>query len=182
MPVVLGILTEATTWLTTCGTDQWQVPLESRRSRVEQDAAAHTLFLVADRGIDVATVTVDEFADADFWQPADDPASALYVHRMAVRRSAAGRGIGSAMLDWAGRRACLRGRTRLRLDAWRTNHGLHVYYTNLGFEHVRDVEPPADRPRGSGMLFQRDAGYHDPLGPQIVQRWPVRRARSSRSR
>jgi hypothetical protein len=30
----------------------------------------------------VGTITVDEFADPEFWRPDDNPASALNLHRM----------------------------------------------------------------------------------------------------
>ena len=53
-----------------------------------------------DNGRIIATVTVDTFADPDFWGPDDDPGSALYVHRMIVARDHAGQGIGDELTQW----------------------------------------------------------------------------------
>jgi ribosomal protein S18 acetylase RimI-like enzyme len=95
---------------------------------------------------------VDEHADPEFWTPDDRPEAALYVHRMAVSRSVAGAGAGGEMLDWAARRAAQADKKLLRLDAWKTNAGLHGYYRGQGFKMVRLVDLPH---RQSGALFER---------------------------
>ncbi|MEU7909175.1 GNAT family N-acetyltransferase [Actinoplanes sp. NPDC049118] len=97
-------------------------------------------------------ITVDDYADPEFWTAQDDPDSALYVHRMVVDRVAGGNGVGGRLLDWAERLASSLGRTWLRLDAWRTNAPLHAYYQRQGFVPVRTVNLSH---RGSGALFQR---------------------------
>jgi GNAT superfamily N-acetyltransferase len=144
---VMSLLDEASIWLGEKGLDQG------------------TLHVVEHGPLLVATITVDGFADADFWKVEDDVLSGLYAHRMAVARREAGRRLGSAMLDWAGERALACGRTLLRLDAWVTNGALHTYYKNLGFEHVR-TEEVADR--GSGALFERAATLRLGQGPALV--------------
>lgn len=116
----------------------------------------------------IGTITVDELADTDFWRRSDRVKDALYVHRMAVSRQRAGEGIGSAMLNWAGRRALWTGRPKLRLDAWRTNDDLHKYYEKQGFRRLRTV--PVAR-RGSGELFERPAGLQVDERVRIGTRW-----------
>lgn len=169
--VVMALLAEATRWLGERGSDQWQNLEERRLLGVRRDTGEGTLFLVHDGTGPVGTITVDEMADADFWRGSDDVRSALYVHRMAVARARGGECIGSSMLDWAGRRAVEKGRTLLRLDAWRTNYDLHKYYVKQGFRHVRDVEPNPVDPRGSGALFERSAPVEMGEGPPIASRW-----------
>lgn len=71
---------------------------------------------------------------------------------MAVARTAAGQNIGARMLDWASFRAAQQGKELLRLDAWKTNPGLHRYYEGQGFTMVRLVDLPH---RQSGALFER---------------------------
>lgn len=66
----------------------------------------------------IATITLNAYADPEFWTAADDPDDALYVHRMAVARSASGQEIGSALLDWAARHVVDAEKKWLRLDAW----------------------------------------------------------------
>lgn len=164
---IMELLREVSRWLAGKDTDQWQCPdFEGRRAMaVETDLGYGTLFVVEHLGRIVATITVDEIADADFWRHEDDVSTALYVHRMAVARTRAGFGLGSAMLDWAAGRATDRGRSALRLDAWVTNTALHDYYENLGFKQLRTRLVPD---RGSGVLFERPAAYSCGLGPVLV--------------
>jgi GNAT superfamily N-acetyltransferase len=162
----MNLLREASGWLRLLGHDQWQDPGidKRRRFKLRMDIAERTVFVVEFEARIVATITVDTLADSDFWQRADAPRSALYAHRMAVTRSQAGRGLGSAMLDWAAGLAVARGRSWLRLDAWVTNDDLHLYYKGLEFDHLRTAYVPG---RGSGALFQRPATHRHGGGPVL---------------
>jgi GNAT superfamily N-acetyltransferase len=161
---VAAMWTEAGQWLATIGSDQWQYPARTERIGASI-AAGDECWLVEDAGGLVATLTLDGHADPEFWRPADDPGAALYVHRMVVRRAAAGAGLGSALLDWAGARAERAGRAWLRLDAWRTNARLRSYYERQGFALVRVVELAHRR---SGALYQRPAGVRLRRGPPLL--------------
>lgn len=149
---VQGILAEAAAWIATQGIEQWPeggFPEEQTARRIRQ-GSVHLAFV---SGEPVATITLDRWADPEFW---DEPNGECgYVHRLAVRRSWAGRGIGKALLDWAGWRVAQDGGKWVRLDCMRDNERLHDFYRRLGFEHVRDVELGH---RISGSLFQRPAG------------------------
>ncbi|MEV7187659.1 GNAT family N-acetyltransferase [Kitasatospora sp. NPDC093102] len=144
------LLIEASEWLASRGSDQWQFP--PRRDRVISAMERGECFLAYRDGEPVATMTVDDQADPEFWEPEDRPEDALYVHRMAVARKAAGRDVGGELLDWAVDRAAAAGKRFLRLDAWKTNPGLHRYYLGQGFSLVRVVDLPH---RPSGALFER---------------------------
>ncbi|MEU2059150.1 GNAT family N-acetyltransferase [Streptomyces sp. NPDC013455] len=148
---------EASRWLAGRGLDQWQYP--PRRWRMAEAIEAGDCYLAFQDGRAVATITVHERADPEWWRD-DDPACALYVHDLAVSRAAAGQGLGARLLDWAGALAARRGRRLLRLEAWKTNHQLHRYYLDQGFELLRIVDLPH---RNSGALFQRPAAA--PAGP-----------------
>jgi GNAT superfamily N-acetyltransferase len=162
---IMGLLDEAVEWLAGLGLDQWQDNRDRQRTHVETDLAEGTVFVVEHLDRVIATITVDQFADADFWRENDDIRDALYVHRMAVARDEAGIGLGSAMLDWAGGRAERFRRSWLRLDAWSTNDKLHFYYEQLGFTMVRNT--PVEG-RGSGALFARPAGYRHGGGLRLT--------------
>jgi GNAT superfamily N-acetyltransferase len=97
-------------------------------------------------------ITVDDYADPEFWTPEDQPDRALYVHRMVVDRSASGKNVGERLIDWAENLAKASGKEWLRLDAWSTNAPLHAYYKEQGFSPVRVLNLSH---RGSGALFQR---------------------------
>jgi GNAT superfamily N-acetyltransferase len=150
---VIDLLEDAKTWLGKQGSDQWQYAtnVEALRGSI----VAGECWLIVDETLGtVGTASLDENADPEFWVAEDQPSDALYVHRMIVRRSQAGRNLGGAILDWAADQAWHRGKRWLRLDAWRTNATLADYYRNQGFAWVRTVELPHRR---SGILFQRPA-------------------------
>ena len=140
-------------WLAENGSDQWAKNTEAKtRTNLRCSIERGECWLAQVEGAVVGMITVDEYADPEFWTEQDRPDDALYVHRMVVDRSAAGQGIGGKLLDWAESLADARGRRWLRLDAWRTNEPLHAYYQGQGFVPVRAVNLCH---RGSGALFQR---------------------------
>jgi GNAT superfamily N-acetyltransferase len=163
LDTIISLWTHAASWLESRGIDQWQYPPKSER--IAENISAGECWMVEEDGVAIATITVDDHADSDFWTPEEISEPALYVHRMVVRRDASNQGLGSAMLDWAGRRALKQGKNWLRLDAWKTNEGLHMYYQSQGFAHLRTIDLPT---RGSGALFQRASVYASGLGPRLV--------------
>jgi GNAT superfamily N-acetyltransferase len=156
---VMALYRRTQQWLAAKGSDQWQpkdgrndVLLERVRTNLSCSIERGECYVALRGDRVVGTITVDEFADPEFWRPTDDPGSALYLHRMIVDRSTAGAGVSDALLRLADDLAAKYGRPWLRLDAWRTNTPLHRYYQRQGFAHVRTVDLPH---RGSGALFQR---------------------------
>lgn len=147
---VVELWNEAKEWLASNGLDQWQYPVKMHNINKAIEAGACWL-VESPSGEAVATVTLDANADPSLWTPEDEPNQALYVHRLVVRRSAAGRSLGVEILDWAGLQARAAGRRFLRLDAWTNNVDLHDYYRSLGFRLLRVV----DHPSHSGALFER---------------------------
>ncbi|MFC8655623.1 GNAT family N-acetyltransferase [Streptomyces parvus] len=147
---VESLLREASAWLASRSIDQWQYP--PHRDRIAEALERGVCFLAFEDGKPIATIQVDDFADPEFWTTEDRPETALYVHRMALTRTASGAGIGGLLLDWASERASIQGKRWLRLDAWKDNQGLHRFYLNAGFTLIRVVDLPHRR---SGALFQR---------------------------
>ncbi|MEU4214234.1 GNAT family N-acetyltransferase [Actinoplanes sp. NPDC026623] len=154
--VLMEMYRAAQRWLASRGTDQWAVITDENTRDPLIESIERGECYVAQRGDQViGTVTVDENADPEFWTARDCPASALYVHRMVVERSASGQNVGGRLLDWAQQLADSSDKQWLRLDAWRTNTALHAYYARQGFSAVRVVELEH---RETGALFQRPAG------------------------
>jgi ribosomal protein S18 acetylase RimI-like enzyme len=152
------IYQDAQRWLAAQGSDQWAKNTASKIRDGLVGAIKRSECHVAEvDGKVVGMITVDGFADPEFWLPGDSPDSALYVHRMVINRGVSGRNVGGKLLDRAEELAASRGKAWLRLDAWRTNEKLHAYYRKQGFTHVRTVDLPH---RGSGALFQRRVSSH----------------------
>lgn len=162
---IAALWTRASEWLATTGTDQWQYPVRVHAIRGEV-AAGEVWVVRADDGRLIATVTLEDSDQSGLWQAGDQPERALYVHRLVVARSDRPAELGSSVLDWAGRRASAMGRDRLRLDAWTTNPGLHKYYLDHGFQHVRTVDKPDVV---SGVLFERAASVQLRRGPALAE-------------
>lgn len=178
LDTVVRLWDEAARWLASRGSDQWQYP--ARREAIARSiAAGDQCWLVEEDGRVIGTITVDDHADPEFWRPEDDPENALYLHRMVTIREVAGREIGSALLDWASRRAAGLGKQWVRLDAWRSNSELQRYYANRQFKHVRTVELPHRR---SGALFQRPSGATLGRGPTVEEDYDSRLRRAGPGR
>ena len=95
---------------------------------LRDDIAADGLYLVWQGDTAVATFSLLE-ADPFFWPNAGG--DALYLHRFAVRRSAAG--IGRHAIAWCLEEARRRGRSYVRLDCLAGNPGIRCYYERFGF-------------------------------------------------
>jgi len=129
-PVVAEILMEAAAWAEARHGRLW-VESELEPEHIRADTERGQFFLARCDG-DYAGTLRYQTADAVFWPEAaaDD---AAYVHRLAVRRRYAGRGMAAAMLHWAAERARGEGRAYLRLDTDITRPKLMRLYENCGF-------------------------------------------------
>jgi GNAT superfamily N-acetyltransferase len=168
LPVVLDILDEAAAWLKARSIDQWPPRFSGaddwRTDRLAKYVDAGHTWLVSNCKESMATFSVTNVADPDYaegWP--DGPDQALYIFRMAVRRSWAGRDLGAKILDWASIRAKVAGCSWLRLDCHRHNLDLQKYYEDHGFARVNTMIKTIDDnghpyTRGSGALYQRPAG------------------------
>lgn len=128
---VLSVLDEAAGWLNARGISQWPAHFEA--AWVEEAISRGETWLVTIEDKVAGTVSLD-WADP-LWADADGAAG--YVHRMAVRRWAAG--LGARVLDWAADVARQRNAAFLRLDCVKSNDRLRAYYEARGFAHRGDV-------------------------------------------
>jgi GNAT superfamily N-acetyltransferase len=153
---LLAFRKEAAAWLRQLGSDQWQRPYPADRLLATIEAGA--VFMVTDGGTTVATITLDPQAEEGLWTEEELGEPSLFITKLTVARSHAGRNLGGKLLDWSSDRAYHAGAKWLRLDAWTTNEGLQQYYLRQGFEHVRTVREGSavnGGPRVSGWLAQR---------------------------
>jgi GNAT superfamily N-acetyltransferase len=141
------ILDEASAYNRTLGFGHWPVPFP-------QDELAHRiergeLYLVEVDTEPAATLTL-LLEDPYFW--GERPPDAVYLHKLAVRRAFAGRGLGAAIVEWVDEHAASAGREFVRLDCQRDDPGIRAYYERLGFEHRGDKD---DDSRFPVALYER---------------------------
>jgi GNAT superfamily N-acetyltransferase len=131
-----ALIHEAADWLTAKGETLWG-EAELRRSDLERVAAMGELVTGRIAGRLAACMFLHD-CDPLFW-PDDPPGEAFYVHRLAVARAFAGRGLSQAMLCWAEAETRTAGRTALRLDC-EPRPKLLALYRGAGFMPV-DCDP-----------------------------------------
>ncbi|MFJ2030930.1 GNAT family N-acetyltransferase [Streptosporangium sp. NPDC087985] len=164
LPAVLALLAETASWLNARGVRQWPAG-GFPAGRIVPLIEEGTMYLLDGEEGPAATLALDGHADPEFWAAEDDPGSALYVHKLSVARAHSGRGLGEALLDWAGLRVLGMGRRWLRLDCSKDNARLQDYYRGQRFAHLRTVDLPH---RASGALFQRAGGLRgSALGAEL---------------
>ena len=139
-PTVVAILQEAAAWCEARGMPLWKAnELDPERLRAEVEQG---LFYLVHEGTETLAVFKLQDSDVLFW-PDVPPEEALYVHRIAVKRRHAGRGLPAFLLDWCGERARARGCAFLRLDTEASRPKLRAIYEGLGFRlhSEREVGP-----------------------------------------
>jgi predicted N-acetyltransferase YhbS len=132
------LIDDATRWVGELGFEQWPLPFPREELLAAIDRGE--VHLAEVDGEAVATVTL-LWDDPVYW--GERPPDAAYVHKLAVRRDHAGRGIGAAVVEWANAEAHAAGRAFLRLDCLRQSRGIRDYYERLGFEYRGDLDDEA---------------------------------------
>jgi GNAT superfamily N-acetyltransferase len=137
--MVSTILTEAAQWLESRGMGMWRAH-ELTPERISKDVT-DGLFYMAHVGQPVGTIRY-QLSDVEFWPDVRDTDSA-FVHRLAVRRTVAGKAVSTALLTWAVRRTAALGRRFVRLDCEASRPRLRAVYERFGFRYhsVRHVGP-----------------------------------------
>ena len=132
----VSILREAARRVAERGIDVWTTD-ELRAADFAAAASAGELYL-GYTGLEAVATMLLQTVDLVYW-PQAEPGTALYVHKVAVRRSAAGCGWLRRLIDYAAGEAVARGVPFLRLD---TLEGptLRCLYEGLGFAAL--MEPP----------------------------------------
>jgi GNAT superfamily N-acetyltransferase len=130
------ILAEAAAWANESGACAWS-PAEFTVADYEAIARRGELIGGYDDDRMVACMRLEPH-DPVYWAD-DPPGSALYVHKLAVSRAAAGRGWSRRLVAWAWEQAGRRGVPALKLDTL-PEPRLLAHYESLGFERF-DAEP-----------------------------------------
>jgi GNAT superfamily N-acetyltransferase len=133
--IVAELLDEATVWVGELGFEQWPLPFP--RDELAEAIDRGEVYVVEGEDDEPVATLVLLQDDPQYW--GDRPQDAFYLHKFAVRRDRAGRGIGAAVVEWANAEAAEAGREFLRLDCLCDNPRIRDYYEDLGFEHRGDL-------------------------------------------
>jgi GNAT superfamily N-acetyltransferase len=170
---VRSLVTEASRWLRTKGTDQWAIPWpdeDSRDGRIMGAIEAGRTWIVWDGDRAAATVTMSP-NHHPIWPEENRRDVAVYVRRLVVSRRYAGQGLGAQLVDWAGLRAGREyGAQWVRIDVWTTNTALHKYYVRLGFNFCGFSRTLDDYP--SAALFQKPVHQIKPPEAPLFEESP----------
>ncbi len=126
---------ELASWLWERGVRQWQ-PGTFPIRWIEDAITRGEVYLASEAGRVIGAVIV-QASDTFTWGDASIGDAAGYIHGLRVRRSAAGRGIGLALLRWAEREIAARGLHLARLDCMGDNPALCAYYERAGYKRMR---------------------------------------------
>ncbi len=127
---VAAVLNEAARWIAGEGRPLWSAA-DIAPERIRRDTDAGSYFVARSDGEPAGVVRLD-LEDPGFW-PEMETGTSLYVHKLAVRRAFAGRGVPTLLLDFARERAREMGRPFLRLDCVADRAPLRALYERFGF-------------------------------------------------
>lgn len=77
--------------------------------------------------------------DQTYWSEVE-PGKAVYIHKLAVKREASGRGVSRKLIDYAKSYTLEKGLNTLRLDCNAERDKLRKIYEREGFQYVRNFE------------------------------------------
>ena len=101
----------------------WQCD-ELQPDRIASDVRAGQFYLAVYEGEPAGTIKF-QLSDPEFW-PDVPPDESAFVHRLAIRRQYAGRGVSTALLSFACDEAERCGKRYLRLDCEASRHKLRA--------------------------------------------------------
>lgn len=130
---VAAILHEVSAWLEAAGTPMW-VGNELAADQIERDVESGAVFVAQLDDAIIGTIRF-QLDDREFWPDLSDDHQSAFVHRLAVRRAYAGRGVSRALLEWSAMHARQLGRRYLRLDCDAERHSLRRLYETFGFRY-----------------------------------------------
>ena len=127
------IIEEVAVWGESTGMPSWTPgsftgPESVGVLRLRGDIAIGGLYLIWRDERPVGTFSLLD-SDPMFWPDAGD--AAMYLHRFAISRAAAG--AGRHAVEWCLRETQRRGRSHVRLDCLADNPGIRRYYERFGF-------------------------------------------------
>lgn len=141
LEALLLLLEEARGTIATLGIDQWQNGYPSRQV-VKEDIALCRSYAVTENGQIVGTFVLVDDGEPTYekiydgaWKTNGDSLSYTAIHRVAVSVTMRGKGVSTAILDYAASHARALGRASLRIDTHEGNVVMRRMLEKHGFAY-----------------------------------------------
>jgi len=136
LKIIATILTEATNYKLDRNDMIWGK--ESWTKTEVLDMMRQSTVFVAKRNEEIVGTVSLKWEDKRIW--GEQPPTAGYVHRLAVKDTFHGKNIGKQIIDELAKYVLENGRSILRLDCEANNFSLCKYYEKLGFNKVGTMQ------------------------------------------
>lgn len=137
---IMRLLVNTAEWLLSKGSTQWNALLRGEDSHNTPEAVNRgDVYLFRDSRVAAGMVILlpePNDWDRELWGDRVNEQPAIYVHRLAINREYAGRGIGREMMKWVESAVPTLGRSVIRLDCIESNPVLNAFYSGLGYEWI----------------------------------------------
>ena len=140
-----ALLVETATWLRSKGSNQWRSLLEGNDAHGTTDAVRRGEVFVFRTETEIAAMVIlmqqPSAWDTRLWgERAHSADGALYLHRLAIRRSYAQQGLGAAILRWCETGVRAANKRLIRLDTLAASAPLNALYSGNGYTHVGEQD------------------------------------------
>ncbi len=132
-PIIEGILSGVLTWLESIGKPIWDREHISWAS-LSKDFRPSDFYIAYMDGEPVGCLAVVDY-DPTYW-PDIEKGVSLFIHKFAVVRAAAGKGVSIALLDYAKNECKRRGISTLRLETFAGVPKVRAIYERNGFNFL----------------------------------------------
>ncbi|MGF7048677.1 ribosomal protein S18 acetylase RimI-like enzyme [Paenibacillus sp. DS2015] len=142
---VMELLILTAKWLHSQGSRQWSGLLEGQDSHNMAGCISQgEVFSFRQNNELVGVVILMQQPspwDIDLWgESALDSRISIYLHRLAIKRTSAGQGLGKDILHWVEKDIEYNNKDRIRLDCIADNETLNRFYQRNGYTYIGEVK------------------------------------------
>lgn len=129
-----GILLDAVIWMKKNGLqNQWNED-SIRWNSLSKDYQINNFYINYQKGISAACIAITDL-DLKYW-PQIQQSKSLYIHKLAIKREFAGKGISKELINYAKILAIKNGKDSLRLNCNLKRNKLRMLYESEGFVYA----------------------------------------------
>ena len=142
---VLSLLVEMAEWFKDNGSTQWNGLLQGIDSHRTEEAIQRGDVFVCKMEAEIAGMVMllqkPSVWDQNLWGLQEEqPNTAIYLHRLAIRRKYAKHQLGAEILNWCKQSIHFEEKDKIRLDCLANNEFLNAYYRRKGYTYVGEKE------------------------------------------
>lgn len=130
IPVIENILLDAVNWLDSTGNSLWTKEQVSWRG-LARHYSAEDFYIAYLDGEAVGCMALVDY-DPEFW-PGIQKGESLFIHKLAVKRSGAGKGVSKSLINFAKKQCKCRNIEYVRLDCDQFRDKVRKLYESEGF-------------------------------------------------